>query len=66
MTDKEVHSFAIKRKGFYMILNYDRTQYVLSRYGKAVRVLNNLALIDRDGVMSMITMHNVKFSGNEN
>ncbi len=62
LTEKEVHSFAIKKKGFFIILNGERTQYILSHYLKNVRVLNNYALVDRDGVMSMIMSHNVTFS----
>ena len=62
LTEKEVHSFAIKKKGFFIILNGERTQYILSHYPKSVRVLNNYALVDRDGVMSMIMSHNVTFS----
>lgn len=62
LTEKEVHSFAIKKKGFYIILNGERTQYVLSHYSKSVRVLNNYALVDRDVVMSMISKHNMTIS----
>lgn len=62
LTEKEVRSMSIRRKGFYIILNYERTDYVLSRYAKKIELLNDYALVDRDGVMSMITMHNTRFS----
>lgn len=62
LTEKEVHSMSIRRKGFYIILNYERADYILSRYAKKIELLNNYALVDRDGVMSMIVMHNEAFS----
>ena len=62
LTEKEVRSRTIRRKGFYIILNYERTYYILSRYAKKIELLNNYALVDRDGVMSMITMHKERFS----
>lgn len=62
LTSKEVRSAKIKRKGLYLILDYERASYILFRYAKKVEVLNNYALVDREGVMCMIMMHNTKFS----
>lgn len=57
LTEKEIRSYAVKKKGFFIILNYERAEYILFQYPKKLEVLNN-SPIDRDGIMSMIAMHN--------
>lgn len=61
LTIQEVCSWKVKKKGFYIIVNYKRAQYILSKDFRGVKVLNN-ARIDRDGVMSMIFAHNAVIS----
>lgn len=60
LTIQEVCSRAVKRKGFYIILNYERTKYILSKYSKKVAALN-FARVDRAGIMAMINAHNAVF-----
>lgn len=61
LTLNETRSWEVKKKGFYIVTNYKRTEYILSHYTKAVKILN-FNLVDKTGIMSLIYAHNAKYA----
>lgn len=62
LTDKEVDSKLIKRKGFYMILTSKRVTLLLSNYQKEIKFLNESPYRAHKNITTQIKLHNARFA----
>ena len=63
LTQKECESRSIKRKGFYLILNRKRMNWLLSSYQKKIKTFDEYPRslhLDKN-IIAQIKLHNLKF-----
>lgn len=60
LSPEETESKAIKRKGFYLVLTYERAKFLLPFYQKRIRVLNQSVYQRNEKIMALIESHNSK------
>lgn len=62
LTNEEVESKWIKRKGFYIILTSKRIELLLQNYQKEIKVLNVSMYRGNEDITNQIKQHNEKFT----
>lgn len=62
LTDEEIGSKLIQRKGFYMILTSQRIDLLLSNYQKEIKFLNTSMYRRNKDITTKIKLHNAKFA----
>ena len=65
LTEDEIMSKEIRKKGAYMALNQNRATILLSLYDKPVKITNR-ARIDKQKILLMVQEHNSKYSEDMN